>query len=201
MVEQTFSINNAWRIDPPCYVRKVDRAGHWADAATIQDKVLCSEPDDDGISVYLVSSPSDLARVAIALNANRSSLTEDLILVAIATGELAAIDASRTNGETLCKWANHLHHDLVFADAAAVSRLATTLLGAGRRPHRFKKKAMQEALDYTSNDHCYAAEPNSVHCVCEDDLPAPQTAAWLTWLRRVVARSLAGLFGKTASEK
>jgi hypothetical protein len=44
MLEETFSIKNAWSVDPPCYIRKVDRASHWQDS--IQEQVF--RLDDDG---------------------------------------------------------------------------------------------------------------------------------------------------------
>jgi hypothetical protein len=203
MVEQAFSINNAWDIDPPYYVRKVDRSGHCQDAATIQNKVFCPEADDNTISVYIVASAMDLARVAIALNANRKggSKTETLFLLAITADELAEIDVLETNGATLCNWANHLHHDLLITDAIQTSRLAEALVRAGRKHKKFTKKAMQEALDATTNDGCHAASPNSAGCVCEDELPAPQSPSWLSRLGRMLAYSMARLFGKSDRSK
>jgi hypothetical protein len=185
MVEQTFSINNAWSIEPPCFVRKIDRAGHWKDVDSIRDKVFRLE-SDGGISVYLVNSSTDLARVSIALNANRSSKIEPLLLVAITADELAGIDAVRTDGETLCRWANFLHHDLV-TDPNQLARLAETLVNAGRKHHKFTKPAMQEALDLTANEGCHAAREDSERCVCESDLPASQSRSWLARLSHAIS--------------
>ena len=181
----------AWSIDPPCYVRKVDRAGHCKDAATIRDKVFCLDPDESTISVYLVASATDLARVAIALNANRSSKTEPLFLLAMTAAELAKIAVRHTPGLTLCMWANHLHCDLLVADVTQVARLADTLVAAGRKQHKFTEKAMQEALAATTHDGCRAADPNSAGCACEDELPKSQWPLWLGRLGRVLRRMLA----------
>lgn len=172
MIEQTFSISKAWNVNPPCYVRKVDRRGHWQDSATIQEKVFCPE-SDNAISVYIVKTASDLARVAIGLNANRSRITEDLFLIAITRDELAQIDIQRSAGKTLCDWANHLHRDLLIANSSQTARLADTLLEAGRNLHKFTKTAMEEALAVATNDGCHAADANSARCACGDEFPAP----------------------------
>ncbi len=200
MVEQTFSISGAWSIDPPCYVRKVDRSGHCKDAATIRDKVFCLDPDDSTLSVYLVASAMDLARVAIALNANRSSKTEPLFLLAMTTDELAEIVVRQTPGATLCTWANHLHRDLLVAAGTQVAQLAETLVGAGRKHHKFTEKAMQEALAATTHDGCHAADPTSVGCACEDELPQSRLPFRLVRLGRMLANWIAWLFRATRSK-
>jgi hypothetical protein len=201
MVNQTFSTNNAWSIDPPCFVRKVDRSGHWKDAATIQEKVFRPEPEYNTISVYLINSASDLARVAVALNANRSSKTEPIFLVAITGDELTDIVVRRTAGMTLCKWANHLHHDLVAADNSRLSELSQTLVAAGRRPRKFTKKDMQEALDTSTNDGCHAANADSDGCVCADELSKTRSPSWFSRIGQVLARTIGWLFGGTAGSK
>lgn len=188
MVDQSFSPNNAWSIDPPCFVRKVDRSGHWKDAATIKEKVFRPEPEDNSISVYLVNSASDLARVAVALNANRSSKTEPIFLVAIARDELADIVVRRTAGMTLCKWANHLHHDLVAVDNSRLAKLSQTLLAAGRKPHKFRKRDMQEALNASTKDGCHAAKEDSDSCACDDELPKTRSPSWLSRIGHLLAR-------------
>ena len=89
------------------------------------------------ISVYLVASATDLARVAIALNANRSSKTEPLFLLAITAAELAKITIRRTPGLTLCRWANHLHRDLLVADLTSGGTARRNLGGCGRKQQKF----------------------------------------------------------------
>jgi hypothetical protein len=170
MVEKTFSITSAWSVQPPCYLRKVDRSGHWQDAAAIRDKVFCPEPPDNTVSVYLVNSARDVARVAVALNANRSSKTEPIFLVAIAADELGDLPIRQTRGQTLCRWANHLHHDLIVFDAGQLGGLVQRLLAAERKPKKFTKNAMQEALEDAFWEGCYAANPQSDDCSCEQEL-------------------------------
>jgi hypothetical protein len=184
MVEETFSINTAWGIEPPCYVRKVDRSGHCRDATTIRDKVFCPEPDDNAVSVFAVASATDLARVAIALNANRKggSLTEPLFLIAVAPDELAGIVLRRAPGATLCKWANHLHHNLLVTAPSQVASLAEALVRAGRKHRKFTEKAMREALEATTNDGCRAADPSSTSCACDHGLSTSRLPWWLGWL-------------------
>ncbi len=172
MVETTFSINKAWHIEPPCYVRKVDRKSDCQDAATMQQEVFRRESEDDTISVYVVNSATDLARVAIGLNANRLSTTQVIFLLAITADELADITVQNTTGATLCKWANHLHRDLQITDATQTTRLAEAIMSAGRTCQKFTRSAMNEALHAATNDGCHAASENSAGCVCERDLPA-----------------------------
>jgi hypothetical protein len=191
MLDDTFSLRKTWNIDPPCYVRKVDRPGHWGTAATIQEKVLV--PDDDGtISVYEVTSAQDLARVAIALNANRSSLTERLLLGAITADELSNIVVQRTNGATLCKWANHLHHNLLATDLVKVAELARALQAAGRGLGKFTKKHMEEARESATKNFCHAVVVQPRRCVCEDSLPVAIRQQWHIrlggWLASLIRR-------------
>lgn len=190
MVDHSFSPNNAWSIDPPCFVRKVDRSGHWKDAATIQEKVFRPEPEDNTISIYLINSASDLARVAVALNANRSSKTEPIFLVAITGDELTDIVVRHTAGMTLGKWANHLHHDLVVADNSRLAELSQTLLAAGRKPRKFTKKDMHEALNTSTNDGCRAANEDSDSCACDDELPKSRSPSWLSRIGHMLARTI-----------
>jgi hypothetical protein len=189
MLEETFSIHKAWAIDPPCYARKVDRLGHCRDAAAIQSKVLCPDLDSDTISVFEIASAVDLARVAIALNANRSSKTESLFLLALTAGELVGFVVRSTTGATLCKWANHLHRDLVVKGTSQTADLAHALAAAGRKPAKFPKTAMKEALVATADAGCYAAVADSMGCVCESDLPASISSPWLRILCRALRRA------------
>ncbi len=199
MVEDTFSITNAWNIDPPCYVRKVDRPSHSQDADALQKKVFCSKPDDNSISVFIVHSAMDLVRIAVALNANRGSKskTDRLLLIAMIADELSGFVIQQTAGATRCKWANHLHHDLLITDATQTPHLTETLVRVGRKHQRFTKKDMEEALAATLQDGCHAADPNSERCVCEDELPASQSRSWLSRLGRIIAYLMARLFGKS----
>ena len=201
MVDPSFSPKKAWSIDPPCFVRKVDRSGHWKDAATIQDKVFRLEPQDNTISVYLVESASDVARVAVALNANRSSKTEPIFLVAITADELANIVVCRTPGLTLCKWVNHLHHDLVVADDTSIAELSQVLIAAGRKPRKFTKSKMQVALSSSSTDGCYAATSDSTSCVCENELPKPHSSRWWSRVGGFIATKIGWLLGSGVRPK
>jgi hypothetical protein len=196
MVEASFSISRAWSIEPPCYIRKVDRSGHWADPATIQDKVFRPDPNDKTISVYVAHSAIDLVRVAIALNANRSSKTEPIFLVAMTGDEVNDLMIRQATGETLCRWANHLHHDFVVADPAQTARLVETLLAADRKPKKFTGKAMRQALDFTTSQGCYAANPDSSGCECEGELPNPGLFSRLGTLGRQLLNWLSHVFGK-----
>ena len=199
MVEQTFSISSAWSIDPPCYVRKVDRSGHCKDAATIRDKVFCLDPDESTISVYLVASATDLARVAIALNANRSSKTEPLFLLAMTGAELAKIAVSTDAWLDLVHVGKSLAPRFAGRRRNSIGGLAETLVAAGRKQHKFTERAMQEARTATTRDGCRAAHLNSVGCACEDELPKSRLPLWLRQLGPTL-RSMFARFESLARE-
>lgn len=172
MAQETFNINTAWNIEPPCFVRKVDAKFHWQDAATIQEEVF--RPLDNGtISIYSVQTEKDLIRVAIALNANRSNITEPIFLAAITPHELSNFTIRHSSGQTLCNWANSLHRDIVAKNYTAIASLAHNLMAANRQLKKFTKPNMRKALAFTSNQGCHAADPQSNGCVCEDELPKP----------------------------
>lgn len=164
--EGLFRIQTAWSIEPPCFVRKVDRKGHWNDAETIQSKVFKPEPNNT-ISVYRVTAGLDLLRVALALNANRSSKTEPIFLVAIKPDELAEIQVEQTPGQTLCTWANLLHHDLIVTEPTQITGLVQALLAASRTPKKFTTQNMTLAVADATHQGCHAATPHSKRCVCE----------------------------------
>lgn len=164
--EALFSIQTAWSIEPPCFVRKVDRKGHWNDAETIQNKVFKPEPNNT-ISLFRVTAELDLLRVALALNANRSSKTEPIFLVAIKPEELAGIQVKQTQGQTLCTWANLLHHELIVTAPTQITALVQAVLAASRTPRTFTKPTMTLAVADAIHQGCHAATSDSKRCVCE----------------------------------
>ncbi|MFV2066335.1 MAG: hypothetical protein ACC645_05095, partial [Pirellulales bacterium] len=100
---------------------------------------------------------------------------------------------------TLCRWANRLHHDLLFSEPGRIVRLAETLLAAERKPKKFTKKAMQEALHYATDEGCYAANLQSAHWECEERLGESRWRRFLSrfdGIRGAAANWIANLLGK-----
>lgn len=115
---------------------------------SILDDVL--RRDIDGkISVWLVNSAHEVARVAIAINANRQDGPLcNLILFAISHSEFnqMSITLVPSAGETACLWANSRHFDAVPDDPQRAA-LARQLAATDRKAKKFKKKKLQWALD------------------------------------------------------
>jgi hypothetical protein len=155
------------------------------DAETIQSKVFKPEPNNT-ISIYRVTGELDLLRVALALNANRRSKTEPIFLVAIKPEELAGIQVEQTRGQTLCTWANLLHHDLIVTEPTQITALVQALLAASRTPSKFTTDNMSLAVADTTHQGCHAATPDSKRCVCEAG--QSMLARLLDWLASAVQR-------------
>jgi hypothetical protein len=94
MIEQKFAVAQLG-VAPPCYGRMVDRASECgmeedpleARAQMIHDRLLA--PGEDGaISLWLVRDAIDLARVALALNSTRASLTTGILFFGIEPSRL-----------------------------------------------------------------------------------------------------------------
>lgn len=155
-------------------MRKVDRLSDWNDGATrIREKVLRVDPEDNDISIFRVESPDELARVAVAMNGNRISLTQEIYLVAFSEDDVAGLRVERNAGATRCTWANSVHYDILLAgDDARRDVLIARALSANRRAKRFNKNALKQAVDAASSDGCFAAVENSLRCsfpiVCAD---------------------------------
>ncbi|RIK84170.1 MAG: hypothetical protein DCC68_01930 [Planctomycetota bacterium] len=165
MIQESFSIDAAWGISGPCYVRKVDRRSHWTDGAkSIRERVFSADPDEHGVSVYRVQSPEELARIAVALNAKRGSRTEDIFLVAIAVAEVGDIHVEQTDGDTTCEWANSVHHDLLAEREEQIDVMINRMLSLSRAVKKFTRSAMRIAVQSAVCDGCLAAVDNSSSC-------------------------------------
>jgi len=132
-IQSDFSIRENLGIDPPCYVRKVDRRSHCGNedqppevrAALIKKYVLS---EDGGVtSVFLVNDARDVARAALALNFCRTggSRVEELCLVAFRPDELADAPMEQTADSFGCHWAqlNHWNVTLIDVDQERIANL------------------------------------------------------------------------------
>lgn len=160
----------------PFFVRKVDRPSHWNTPQEILEKVF--PVDEDGtISVYRIEALADVARIAIALSANRvarnprsASLTEPLVLVGIKPEEFGSIQLQQEPGLTDCRHANKRHFNAIIQADDDRERMVNSLLSAGRTTSRLTKGLMKEALSLATEDGCHAVPDNPLgDCTCENE--------------------------------
>lgn len=166
------SLTEKFKTPPPFYVRKVDRRGHWGDAEKIVEHVFPVDVDGT-ISVYHVDSDATLERIAVALNANRvatnpagSSLTEQILFVAIREDEFGAIPLKQIDGLTDCEYVNKRHYGALVPEGSETKRerLVNALLTDGRQPSKLSKGVMRQAVEQAMEDHCKAVDPGSAGC-------------------------------------
>jgi hypothetical protein len=110
-----------------------------------------------------------LYRIAVGLNGNRSSLTENLDLVAFARQEIevCGIAVAQSLGETKCIGANRCHFDFV-ATEEQLTQLCENAMAGGRIAARLGRGEMGSIVERTRADGCRAVVEDSPHCVCED---------------------------------
>jgi hypothetical protein len=159
-------------VDPPFFVRKVDRRTHWGSAEEILNNVFKVD-DDNTISIWRIENSVDLERVAVALNANRvatnpagASLHEPLHLLAIRPDDMGTIELRQVAGLTACPYANTRHFGAVIARDSQRDTLVNSLLGAGRKPSRLTKGKMKSAVASARNAGCRAVENDLPKCEC-----------------------------------
>jgi hypothetical protein len=172
--EDDFDIRIKLGVNPPCYVRKVDRQTHCGKkedlpeqrALQIRSNVLS---EDDGIlSVFYVASARDVIRAALALNVQRTggSRIEDLCLIAFTPGELQGITRNQTPDTFECSWARRNHLDITLT-ASDQERIARTLAAQNRFPKKFTESKMKGGRDALLADGCRSVKSDSNDCVCE----------------------------------
>jgi hypothetical protein len=165
---ESCSVEHVFGLPTPFYVRKLARKSHWAidtdDEATRIASVVSNvfsevDADDDwnDLSFYVVNQDSDLHKIAIGLNSNRSSLREQLDLVAFTADELAACDLVpvSTLGSTACGCTNRLHVD-IRVTTETLSNLCRSVFSNSRKSGRLKKNPMQAIIDSLTASNCDA---------------------------------------------
>jgi hypothetical protein len=113
------TLANNVRLDPPFFLRKLRRQAHWGHAEmdrAQRRKEAVREVflrDEKPYSLYRVETDEDFHWTVMGLNGGRPSLTIDSDFIAILPEEFAAlaITPEASVGETLCRYANALHHD------------------------------------------------------------------------------------------
>ena len=169
------TIADTLKIAPPVFIRKLGRPNHWGQPgdplpervkAAVQ-QVFRNQPQPE-ISIYLIATDDDLRRVAIGLNAGRSSLKEDIAFVAFTSAELQVASITlpaKTPGALKCDYANSLHHDMTATDAQ-LEKLCTDLMNSGRQAARCGKGVMTDAETLTIQEKCKSV-PNIDKCGVE----------------------------------
>ena len=161
------SVEHVFGLPTPFYVRKLARKSHWAIDAADDERIasvvsnVFSEVDADDnwndLSFYVVNQDSDLHKIAIGLNSNRSSLREQLDLVAFTADELEACDLVpvSTPGQTACGCTNRLHVD-IRVTTETISNLCRAAFSNSRQSGRLKKNPMQAIIDSLTTTNCDA---------------------------------------------
>jgi hypothetical protein len=131
--------------------------------------------------MYRVRSEADVLRVAVAMNAGRSSLTEDSPFVAFSEEELEALGIARldTRGTTLCELVNRWHLD-ADASPAQARELCRRAMQNGRPVRTLTKGMLRSPVEQATKNRCRAAVADREVCLdaeCGHGRAASQHAA------------------------
>jgi hypothetical protein len=172
--EQNFDIAAIFSVDPPCYLRIVDKqadCGHAEDspagrATAIHDRLLA--PGSDGkVSVWLTADGLDLSRIAAAFNSGRKYPTSDLLIFPLETSWFRDNEAVKTDGRVECLWAKHRHYDLTLT-AERRAEISDSLAQLKRKATRFGGGKLRRAFERADRDHCYSVNENrQERCICD----------------------------------
>lgn len=161
-------------IPPPCYVRKVDRPGHWGNSEDDLDTRVNDALEsifklrNRGLfSIYRVESSDDLRRVAVGLNSMRGALTEKLYLLAIREKDLESLELRKVSGDTLCHHANILHRDVAVDDLGILRTMVKNMMLEGRATKKLNARLMGIAVELARRDQCDAIQGTAKLCVCQ----------------------------------
>lgn len=171
------SVQTHLGVAPPAFVRKLTRKSHWGIAADslerrIEEAAERVFPEHGGVfSVFQVDSDVDLRRVALAFNANRSSNTERLDLIAFTLDELRQCQIpleSFPESGTHCDHANRRHCH-ISAQADQLRRLCELAMVAGRSAASLTTTTMRDVVKAARDDGCRIVTADStVQCVCQE---------------------------------
>lgn len=158
------------RLPAPVFLRKLRRKADWGSSETLLELraadivQLVFKIDHKPYSLFRVESDEDLQKVVIGLNGGRPSLTCDSDFIAILPSELAAagILATRTAGDTLCRFANALHYDIPAEDRQLLA-LCRGLIDRGRPVVHLTKGMTRPLAAIAQADGCLAV-PDSSGC-------------------------------------
>ena len=152
------------RLPVPLFLRKLRRRQDWgSDETPLEERAAdlvkvmwkCEPHPDSPFSVYLVRTDEDFQRVVIGMNGGRLSLTADSDFIGLLPGDLDAvgIGAERSEGATLCRLTNALHHDIPAEDDQLLA-LCKRLLEQGRRLIHVPKKSIKPLEERARAEGC-----------------------------------------------
>ena len=157
-------------------MRKLTRKSHWGIAGDPLDERLDAAvekvfPEEAGVfSVFRVDSDVDLRRITLAFNANRSSYTERLDLVAFTPDELQRCEipaASAPESGTRCDHANRRHCH-ISASTNQLRHLCELAMTAGRSAASLTTATMRDVVKAAEEDRCHIVTADSaVECACQ----------------------------------
>jgi hypothetical protein len=148
----------------PVFLRKLRRRQDWGNAETPLEqraadlvKVMwkCEPHPESPFSVYLVHTDEDHQRVVIGMNGGRISLTSDSDFIGLLPSDLEAVGVSAepSDGATLCRFANALHHDISARDDQLLT-LCRLLLHQGRKLIHISKKSIKTLEERARVEGC-----------------------------------------------
>ena len=164
------AVSESWPEGQPVLVRKLGRKNHWGspdqDIPQRVNEIVSRLFDtrERPFSLYKVSSSIELDRVALALNAGRSSLTEDLSFAFFPWDEFVAakISLAASPGDTPCHHANLLHFD-ADADPSEFTAIVEGAISRGQEVVVRSKGQMKVVVQQATRERCdvITARPDS----------------------------------------
>jgi hypothetical protein len=156
----------------PFLLVKLGRKRFWGNPDQPLDERLAAAvamifpPADRPFSIYRVRSEEDVNRVAVAMNAGRSSLSEDSPFVAFLEEELAqlGITCLDTPGNTACALVNRWHLD-ADANPSQAHDLCQLAMQRGRPVRTLTKGMLRPAVAHSTANRCSAAVPDAEKCL------------------------------------
>lgn len=166
-LQEDFDVHNLG-ILPPCYVHKVDRpliGGDKNDPAEARAQRIRTEVlsvNNGAISVFYVTNPQDLIRVACALNFERTAgeSVRDMCLLAFTLEELSTVHKVQTRDKFACFWAQRNHWNVTFSEKEQL-QIARLLAERNRNAKKFTKPKMRAAWDAAGQAGCMSVPLDS----------------------------------------
>jgi hypothetical protein len=163
----------------PFLIVKLGRKRFWGSLDQPLDERLAAAADkifpstDRPFSMYRVRSEEDVYRVAVAMNAGRSSLSEDSSFVAFLDEELVqlGITCLDTPGSTACELVNRWHKD-ADANPSQALDLCRLAMQQGRPVRTLTKGMLRPAVARSTENRCRAAVSDAGKCLDPECAPA-----------------------------
>ena len=159
------SVAATLRADAPAYLRKLTRKSHWGvPEDSIEDRVKAAVAqvfagESEIFSFYQIADDVGLRRLAVALNGNRSSLSERIDLVVFSPEEFNSVGIvleHKNEQGTLCRHANDMHYNAQ-ASQEQLASLCRNAMNAGRSAVSLTSSVMKEVVAEATKEGCRVA--------------------------------------------